>query len=196
MNNHLSAESHPVGQVLSAANALWDVSEAHGACCGWACLAGAKAIQAWTAELLGRVSENDALAVERQKTLYEFAAETRLQREKGDLGFYPLLPSDERTLDDRATGLAEWCQGFMHGLAAGGNTNSKNGSGQAKKALEAGVTKEILDDFSQITRAAVGQEAEEASEEAYAELVEYVRVSTQLIYDETASLRKTSGKDS
>ena len=189
MNNHLSAESHPVGQVLSAASALWDVSEAHGACCGWACLGGAGAIQAWTAELLGSVAENDALAVERQRTLYEFAAVTLLQLEKGDLGFNPLLPSDDSSLDNRAAGLAEWCQGFMHGLAAGGNTDSD----RVKKALDAGVTREILHDFSEITRAAVGQEAEAAAEEAYAELVEYVRVSAQLIYDETARLRKTFG---
>jgi uncharacterized protein YgfB (UPF0149 family) len=195
MSSQISADSHPIGDVLSATNALWDVSEAHGACCGWACLGGAAAIQAWTAELLGNVDAADALAVQRQKTLYEFAAEILLKLEKGDLDFYPLLPADETPLDIRTTALAEWCQGFMHGLAAG----AKDDAERAKQALEAEVTREVLEDFSQITRAAVGEDDEDeddAPEFAYAELVEYVRVSAQLVYDESAGFRKHSRKAS
>jgi uncharacterized protein YgfB (UPF0149 family) len=186
MNNHLHAESHPVGEVLMAAASTWDLSAAHGACCGWACLGGAGAIQAWTAELLGPVDADDALARERQRELYEFAAGVLLMLEKGDLDFNPLLPSDSAHLAERTAALAEWCQGFMHGLAAGGGADSE----RMKQALAQGVTQEILDDFSEISRAAVGDTSEEVSEQAYAELVEYVRVSAQLVYDETAGLRK------
>lgn len=190
MNNHLDAEPQPVGEVLDnillAANAPWDLAEAHGACCGWACLAGAAAIRGWTDEILGQVDSDDALARERQRTLYEFAARVLLEFEKGELDFELLLPDDSALLAERTAALADWCQGFMHGLAAGGAGDTE----RVQQAMARGATREILDDFSQITRAAVGEEAEETAEQAYAELVEYVRASAQLIYEDTGGLRK------
>ena len=51
---------------------------------------------------------------------------------------------------------------------------------------------EILDDFSEITKAGASKEDGEEAEQAYAELVEYIRVSAQLVYDETAGLRSQS----
>ena len=49
---------------------------------------------------------------------------------------------------------------------------------------------EVLSDFAEVSRAgAVGSESAEVEETALAELVEYVRVGVQLIYDELADLR-------
>ena len=186
MDSQSSVEFDAIGQLLTAAGALWDAAEAHGAFCGWACLGGAAAIPAWSAALLEDAREQDVLAGERRQHLFKLAADALLQMERGDMGFAPLLPGDDAALTDRTASLAEWCEGFMHGLAVGGETDAT----PAHEALTTGVVAEILEDFSEITRAAVGEEPEEISEQAYAELVEFVRVSAQLVYDETAGLRK------
>ncbi len=190
MSSQLPVEYHAIEQLLSAANALWDAAEAHGAFCGWACLGGAAAIPAWSAELLGSVDSADVLARDRQQELYKLAADALLQLEKGDMGFAPLLPSDEELLNARTMALAEWCQGFMHGLAVAGDGHTDKVAVRMKNALAAGATAEIMEDFSEITRADVGNDSEEISEQAYAELIEYVRVSAQLVYDEMSELRK------
>ncbi len=192
MNNHLDAEPQPVGEVLDNilinANAPWDLAEAHGACCGWACLGGAAAIQGWTEEILGHVDPDDALGLERQRALYEFAARVQLGFEKGDLDYFELLlPDDSSLLAERTAALADWCQGFMHGFAAGGAGDAE----RVKQAMGQGATREIVDDFSEITRAVVGEETEDVSEQAFAELVEYVRASIQLIYEDTGGFRKS-----
>ena len=186
MNRQSPADFEAIQRVLRVAEASWDAAEAHGACCGWACLAGANAIRAWSGELLGSIDINDSSARENQQQLFQLAADALLQLEQGDMEFALLLPPDEDALSDRVVCLAEWCQGFMHGLAAGGDAESD----EVKKLFEAGEIREILDDFSQITRASVGGDAEEVSEQAYTELVEYIRMSAQLLYYETADMRK------
>ena len=52
---------------------------------------------------------------------------------------------------------------------------------------------EVLRDFAEVARAgAVGDESEETEEDAYAELVEFVRVGVQLVYDELAACARRS----
>ncbi|MCE3284614.1 MAG: hypothetical protein K0R70_870, partial [Steroidobacteraceae bacterium] len=61
----------------------------------------------------------------------------------------------------------------------------------ARGALPADVA-EVLSDFAEVSRAgAVGSESAEVEESALAELVEFLRVGAQLIYDELADLRAT-----
>jgi uncharacterized protein YgfB (UPF0149 family) len=49
---------------------------------------------------------------------------------------------------------------------------------------------EVLSDFAEVSRAgAVGSESAEVEETALAELIEFLRVGTQLIYDDLADLR-------
>jgi hypothetical protein len=49
---------------------------------------------------------------------------------------------------------------------------------------------EVLADLARISHAGdVGSETTDVEEEAYAELVEFLRVGVQLIYDELAALR-------
>ncbi len=73
----------------------------------------------------------------------------------------------------------------MHGLVEAGGGDV----GPQSDALENPIAAEILDDFSEITKAGAGEHAGEEAEQAFVELVEYVRVSVQIIYDEMAPLR-------
>ncbi len=171
-------------RLLGSMQASWEPAEAHGAFCGRACLRGAAALQDWLAELAASATDN-ALAVEAGRTLQTAAADSLVKLEAGQLAFQLLLPDDDAPLRERAAALADWCHGFMQGLAIAGGADQ----GKAADTLAGEDIAEILEDFSAITNAGAEGEADEAGENAYAELQEYVRVSVQLIYDATAALR-------
>jgi uncharacterized protein len=98
------------------------------------------------------------------------------------MGFEPLLPSDAQPIEARTTALAEWCQGFLYGLGAGNIPDASRLPGEVG---------EIVRDFAEITRAGVdGAETEESNESAYAELVEFVRVGVQLLFEELSAARR------
>ena len=93
-----------------------------------------------------------------------------------DLGFAPLLPEDELPLAQRVEALAAWCAGFLFGLSSRAGFQVEQLSEDAR---------EVVDDFAEFTRAGHEDEADgELEETAYAELVEYVRVGTQLVFME------------
>ncbi len=93
----------------------------------------------------------------------------------GQLSFRLLLPDDDYDEQLRVEALAQWCEGFLHGL----------GRGQlaADKPLPEDV-RELLNDFAEITRADPGSAGdEEEVEAALTEIVEYVRVGVQTIFE-------------
>jgi uncharacterized protein YgfB (UPF0149 family) len=188
MNDIDTPDFDAVEQLLTGAGASWEAAEAHGAFCGRACLAGAESIEPWVNDLLAESDGADVLARERGQKLKQLAASAILQLEAGDMSFQLLLPDDGESLYLRTAGLVDWCHGFMHGMVAAGGADE----GPQADALESSVISEILEDFSEITKAGAGEDESEEAESAYAELIEYVRVSVQLIYDETAGLRTTT----
>jgi uncharacterized protein YgfB (UPF0149 family) len=179
-----TADFDSIERLLNDAGASWEAAEAHGAFCGRACLSGAPAIRVWVDDLLPGSEAADVLA----RKLETIAANALLSLEAGDLSFRILVPGDEVPLVVRTAGLVDWCHGFMHGLIAAGGADQ----GNQGDALDSEVVSEILDDFSEITKAGTVDDASEDAEFAYAELIEYVRVSAQLIYEETAKLRADS----
>ncbi|NND53400.1 MAG: UPF0149 family protein [Gammaproteobacteria bacterium] len=189
MTTELTADFSTVRGLLHALDASWEPAEAHGAFCGRACLSGSAALRDWVTDLAGDRDPADVLAGEDVQDLQRLAATSLLQLEGRQMNFRLLLPDENAPIDERTSSLADWCHGFMHGLSSAGGADQ----GPYADALESGVVKEIIDDFSEITRAAADQDASEAAEFAFAELEEYVRVSVQLIYEETAELRGGSG---
>ena len=185
MTEDYAADFGELVHTLNALNASWEPAEAHGAFCGRACLVGVAALHGWVHDLAGEVNTENVLAQEHVSRLQSFAADTLLKLEAGQMQFQLLLPDEDDTLHSRTAGLADWCHGFMHGLASAGAADE----GPCADALDSSVSKEILDDFSEITRAA-SESGGEADEQAFEELVEYVRVSAQLVYEEMAPLRE------
>ena len=82
---------------------------------------------------------------------------------------------------ERALALSQWCQGFLYGFGTGGPCRASELTAEVE---------EVLRDLTHISQASVdtGADAEE-EEQAYAEIVEYVRVGVQLIHDELIELR-------
>jgi len=188
MNQTTDFELSEIERLLISAGASADASEAHGAFCGRACLAGAAGIRDWQQELLADADADNVLTRECARSLELMAAGVLLKLEAGDMQFSLLLPGDDDAIEARTAALADWCHGFMYGLVAAGGADQ----GPQSDALDSEIASEILDDFSEITKAGASTEDGEEAEQAYAELVEYVRVSAQLVYDETAGLRSQS----
>ena len=172
-----------IDEALRSLGSVLRAPEAHGSLCGLACVLGGRAPAAWADVLFDESPDVAAREGEPADMLDELAAITCGALAEGDMSFSPLLPADDEPLARRADGLAEWCAGFMHGLgeAAGGVPPA---------TLHGAITREVMADFSEIARAGLGADDPDAeSEAAYAELVEFVRVSVQLVFEELHAVR-------
>ncbi len=158
--------------VLAAAGSHADAAEAHGSLCGALCSTAPYRMQDWVNEILPdtrALSEESAALIERV-----FTATAKSFGEQG-MEFEPLLPDDEEPLNGRANALALWCTGFLYGLGTGRISDLDS---------LAGDVGEIVSDFSEISRA-TGEDADgdESNEQAYTELVEFIRVAAQVVFE-------------
>jgi uncharacterized protein len=163
--------------VLAAAGSHADAAEAHGSLCGALCSMSPYRMQDWVNEIL---PDGTSLSDESAAMLERVFTETAASFGEQGMEFEPLLPDDEQPLNGRASALALWCTGFLYGLGAGQIAD-----------LEAlnGDVGEIVRDFSEISRAS-GEEADESNEQAYTELVEFIRVAAQVVFEELLPLRQ------
>lgn len=165
--------------VLATAGGLADAAEAHGSLCGALCSVSPYRMQDWINEIL---PDGAALSDESSAILERVFTATATSFGEQGMEFEPLLPDDEQPLNGRANALALWCTGFLYGLGTGSISD-----------LEAlgGDVGEIVRDFTEISRA-TGDDAEgdESNEQAYAELVEFIRVAAQVVFEELLPLRR------
>ena len=164
--------------VLAMAGSLADAAEAHGSLCGALCAMTPYRMQDWLNEILPdgtALSEESAAMLERV-----FTATTSTFGEQG-MEFEPLLPDDAQPLPGRAGALALWCTGFLYGLGAGQIADLEGLGGEVG---------EIVRDFTEISRASSDEsDTDESNESAYAELVEFIRVAAQVVFEELLPLR-------
>jgi uncharacterized protein YgfB (UPF0149 family) len=175
----LAATYDEFERVLRDARALPDPAEAHGTLAGALCSSRDYGLLEWVREILPDDSpEEEAL----QSSVLQKVYDSMVRSLGGsDANFEPLLPDDESPLTERAGALSAWCQGFLYGLGSG------NTADPSRVSAEAG---EIIRDFTEITHVGVdaGDENEE-NENAFAEVVEFVRVGVQLLFVELAPAR-------
>lgn len=172
-----------------------ELAECHGVLCGLICRNGAVTPDDYLVQLATL-----QLVVDPGQTLTELFAEahdsTIQQLADIDLGFNLWLPDDDQPLNERTDALAQWCTGFLAGIGLGGELPSLS-----EEATEA------LDDMRQIALAAyppvaitdaerdevlrfetesmnLQEEGEEVDENAFMEIVEYVRVVTLMLCEE------------
>jgi len=169
---------------LKRCGANWSAAQSHGLLAGRLAVAGPGCGAEWLAMVLDGVDNNNALRTECENMLSSAFGEAYRQLAERLSEFEPLLPDDAEGAGTRTTGLAHWCEGFLHGLV------STQHADELKKRLAAEPLVDIIRDMLQITRAAVDDDDDdEANEEAYAELVEYLRVAAQLAFEELADIR-------
>ena len=162
-------------ETLRRAGAACDAAETHGTVCGVLC-AGVDDDAAWVAHVLDEASGPEPAQQACRRALTALRDETHALLRGGTLEFEPLLPDDESGLADRTAALGEWCQGFLFGLGlAGARIDTGDLSDE---------TGEVLRDVGQIANAGFEGEGGEEDETAYADIVEYVKVGVQLLYEE------------
>ncbi|MGA3156918.1 MAG: UPF0149 family protein [Steroidobacteraceae bacterium] len=167
-----------IEQQLQDLHAMTEAAEAHGTLAGSLCAAGRYRIEDWIGEILPDevVAQGPAPAL---RTLFE---ETTAALAGQSMEFNLLLPDDEEPLERRTEALCLWCNGFIYGLGTAGHSDPTRLPGDAG---------EIVRDFNQIMQAGVDEsEGDEANESAFAELVEFVRVGVQIVYEQLASQRE------
>jgi hypothetical protein len=178
MNSPLAFED--VAQALAALGSSVQAAEAHGCLCGALCACRSYPPAEWLEELLPD-PDTEAAAGTLEGPLGALYVGTRAVLAERDMEFVPLLPDDEEPLPQRVEALATWCSGFLYGFGA---------SGAAPASSLEGEVGEVLADLAEISRVgAVGSAAGEVEEEAYAELVEFLRVGVQLVYDQLEAAR-------
>jgi uncharacterized protein len=178
-----------VARVLEGYSSSVPAAEAHGCLCGALCTTVHYPFERWLEEVVPEdgVSDDSPMAAEGiDAPAVRLLFSDTVDALRGDqMDFELLLPDEDRPLEQRATALSQWCQGFLYGFGTGAPVKADE--------LPANVD-EVLRDLTHIGRASVDAgEQGEAEEEAYTQIVEYVRVGVQLIHDELIELRAAEG---
>ena len=176
------ANYEQIEQLLTRLHAGVDAAEVHGALAGYLGGGGRCRADTW-GEALALDTLYDAQleggsgALE-LRALYEATAEALADE---DDTFAPLLPEDEAALSTRADALVSWCRGFLGGI---GLANPRARGVLSEHAEEA------ISDLGRIAASELSVDEGEADEDAYAEVLEFVRVAALLLRDECAAAAK------
>ena len=167
-----------LAEALATLRLGMSASELHGSLAGYLCAGGLPDPRRWLHELAIEEVEDAALDSPERLVLDRLFAGCAEGLEDPELSFEPLLPDDAEPIGERAGALVEWCRGFLGGLGLSGAELSGHLSGESD---------EVLHDLGRIaaTKFDSGDTAEE-DEDAYAEVVEYVRVGVMLLHNEIA----------
>lgn len=168
-----TSESTPyaaLSAALKSAGFDQTAAEYHGALCGALCIRAPAEVNPMTV-LDG--ADHDLAGASLLLAVRDATAKS-LADTDGDIRL--VLPDDDMPLSVRAPALGEWCEGYLFGLASSGKLDLKKAAPEVR---------EVIADITEFTRAAFDDSGDEQiEEEAYTELVEYVRVGLQLIFME------------
>lgn len=181
---HQSTAHDELDDALRRCGATWRAAQAHGFLCSRLAVQGQAAAAGWLARVLEETDAGNASCGECRKLLQGLFDQSYRQLAERQSEFELLLPDDTAPGPARAEALSQWCEGFLHGLVSGPHPEKL----KAKLATE--PVSEIIKDTLEITRAtADSDDSAETREQAWTELVEYLRVAAQLIYEELAGFR-------
>jgi len=176
---------------LSEAGAPIGLSELHGGLCAALCAGGVVAARRWmeacyTEWTCAGAGNQDAI----RAPLEHLQLQTWRALAGSDMSFTPLLPDDDDELTARVEALALWCHGFVSSL------------GLAGKGFAAGDDSdelvELIGDFVEISKAGLDPKElqdDQQAEFTLVELVEYVRIGVQYVYEELARDREQPSRD-
>ena len=163
-----------LNKLLGEQNVLVDGAEIHGLICGM--LAGGMALsdQSWKEAISDVANQGDGFAPELADAIEEVFNQVCQQLIDSEFALEMLLPDDQAPINDRGLALIGWVQGFMTGF----------GFHQQDLTKCSEDVKEALEDFADIARMEEPMDEDEESEKALFEVIEYVRVSAMLCFNE------------
>lgn len=177
-----TVEHDSLDVALRHCGSVWTAAQSHGLLCGQLAVRGKPGVGVWRAQVLAEAqpTTDDACG----ELLDRLADATWRQLAERQSQFDVLLPGDEEDSQRRAQALADWAEGFLHGLV----THSSDTAVRSRLGEE--PLSDLIRDLLELTRAEVGEDdTAEETELAYAELVEYIRVAAQLAFEHLADVR-------
>ena len=183
-----------LNDALRRCGASWNAAQVHGLIAAQLAAVGPASAEDCFAQILDGGDPADALQKECKGLWQEGFTTTHKRRSERLSGFMLVLPDDSVSTADRTAALASWSEGFLHGLVSGRHLAGEQGTA-LKARLAAEPLADIIKDMLEITRASADTDADDEEEEvAYIEIVEYLRVASQLVYEELADLRSGPSK--
>jgi yecA family protein len=160
--------------MLKQHNIIVDASEVQGILCGM--LAGGLNIddQEWIQALADVINQGDIIPAKAQTLIEKMFDKVCQEFIEADFALKLCLPDDAMPINDRGAAFVNWVQGFLLGFGLHQN-DLTSCSAEAKEALE---------DFSDIAKLDEAMEQSEESEQAFFEVLEYVRIGAMLCFNE------------
>lgn len=163
-----------VNDALERAESDYSAAEAHGIACAMLAIKQTTETSHWLKQVM-QGDINNLYVQEAKVELSKLFAATRQQMNSADLEFALLMP-DDAALPKRVDAMQEWCQGFGLGLAVAGIKDMKKLPKDSREWAEDVVRIGSANDLDL-------EDAEE-SEEALAEIIEYLRVGVLMMNEE------------
>jgi yecA family protein len=163
-----------LSSVLDRHNILADGAEIHGILCGM--LSGGMRLEdrEWLEPIADFIHQGEELPQEAKTHLLALFNDTCQQLVEADFALTLCLPDDAAPINERGQALINWVQGFMLGF--GLHQDDLTGCSDD--------VKEALEDFSDIAKMDEEMSEDEESEKALFEVMEYVRVTAMLCFNE------------
>lgn len=158
----LASSGHPVSP-----------AELHGLLLGRSCAGAGFDIDPWlvdAAELLGAAPQDTV-----RQALIGLQEMVKTELSGSEVTIVLLLPGDDAPLQERASALGQWCQGFLGGFGL-----------TVRDAALSAEAMEVLQDLSAIAQVQNALDESEDGENDYMEVMEYLRVAPLLLFSECA----------
>lgn len=171
--------------IITTENIKAHASEIHGVLTGLICAGYPFEDTGYVSMLNDLFNSGDGFPSQVKSTLKQMFSELWTDILDDAYGFQLMLPDDDDTIVERGHALSMWVQGFNLGF----------GLQQKDSPVVSEEVKEVITDFAEIANLSDEMEEDEATEQAYFEINEYVRISALLCFSELATLPTKSGGD-
>jgi len=168
---------------ITTENIKAHASEIHGVLTGLICAGFPLEDQSYLAMLNDLFNNGEGFPKKIKSTVKQMFSELWTDILDDAYSFQLMLPDDDDSIVERGHALGAWVQGFNLGF----------GLQQKDSPVVSEEVKEVLTDFAEIANLSDDMEEDEATEQAYFEISEYVRISALLCFSELASLPTKSG---
>ncbi len=181
-------ENFDLDIALQEAEADYNAAEAQAIACGLLVVDTSADKIAWVKMIFGEIDTSDSAHATKQGEAIELSGElfdeTKKILQDSNLGFDLLLPDEDEDIFPRVNALQQWCSAFVVGITMAGITDTS-------KLPE--DTRELIADFTQIgTSGDFDLDDEDASEEAFLEISEYIRMGVILINEELQPIKQSA----
>ena len=165
-----------IDAALNSRDVKHDPSEIHGALWGMLCVEAGVDYTSWVTRMRRDLFGGNVDAELPDMLLEALFAASVCQLADDELSFSLLLPEDDVPLGGRTRCLGHWCEGFLLGLTWAAEPWNPRLSAEAR---------EFIRDLTEISRVDSDIDAaDEQDEQAFAEIVEYVRMGVLLVNQE------------